>query len=48
MTPGPIADLTNLADKSRERFHGLAARFGHKAGRPERPALAILAAPDLN
>ncbi len=39
MTPGPMADLTNLADNSRERFDGLAARFGHKAGRPERPAL---------
>lgn len=38
MTRSPIADLTALADKSRERFDGLAAKFGQKA-RPQRPAL---------
>ncbi len=39
MTRHPIADLTALADKSRERFDGFAAKFAYKARRPERPAL---------
>ncbi len=39
MTRHSIADLTALADKSRERFDGFAAKFAHKARRPERPAL---------
>jgi hypothetical protein len=39
MTRDPIADLTSLAEKSRERFEGLAQRFGPRARRPDRPAL---------
>lgn len=39
MTRDPIADLTALAEKSRERFEDLAQRFGPRARRPDRPAL---------
>ncbi|MGD8895960.1 MAG: PP2C family protein-serine/threonine phosphatase [Acidobacteriota bacterium] len=39
MTPDPIADLAALAEKSRERFEGFAAKLGPKPKRPQRPAL---------
>jgi serine phosphatase RsbU (regulator of sigma subunit) len=39
MTRAPLADLTAMAEKSRDRLEGLAERFGPKARRPERPAL---------
>ena len=39
MTRDPIADLTALAEKSRERFEGIAQMLGPRTGRPDRPAL---------
>jgi hypothetical protein len=39
MTRNPRADLAALAEKSRERFDGFAAKLGPKTKRPERPAL---------
>jgi sigma-B regulation protein RsbU (phosphoserine phosphatase) len=39
MTRDPMANLAALADKSRERFEGFAAKLGPKPKRPERPAL---------
>jgi hypothetical protein len=39
MTRDPIADLAALAEKSRERFEGFAAKLGPKPKRPARPAL---------
>lgn len=39
MSRDPVADLTALAEKSRERFEGFAERLGPRRPRPERPAL---------
>jgi sigma-B regulation protein RsbU (phosphoserine phosphatase) len=39
MTRAPLADLTSLAEKSRERFEGFAQMLGPRTRRPDRPAL---------
>jgi sigma-B regulation protein RsbU (phosphoserine phosphatase) len=39
MSPDPIADLTALAERSRERFEDIAQRLSPRTRRPERPAL---------
>jgi len=39
MTRDPIADLTALAERSRERFEGIAQMLGPRTRRPDRPAL---------
>jgi len=39
MTRDPIADLTSLAEKSRERFEDFTQMLGPRTGRSDRPAL---------
>jgi hypothetical protein len=39
MSRDPIADLTALAERSRERFEGFAQKLAPRARRPDRPAL---------